>query len=250
MSSIPNSTRWLSRGLVLAAVLAPAAVLAGTIVVRSSGPSAASYPIGKALPADGKVSLKPGDVLTVLDAKGTRVLKGPGVLAVAGSGAASGSGFSALIANSGARQSRTGATRSAIGGGPARSPNVWYVDASKGGLHCVADPATLALWRPDNSAVGSATITRLGDGKSTSVDFRAGQAVRNWPVDELPVAEGAQYRVALAGAKDPVVVRTTLVKPASAELDGIAGALLPKGCANQIDVLIAGSTQEAPATDH
>ena len=251
MSSTRNNTRWLLRGLAAAGLtvaLNPGTALAGTIVVRSTGPSAGAYPVGKALPADGKVTLKPGDVVTVLDAKGTRVLKGPGVLAVAGSGATSGSGFSALIANSGARQSRTGATRSAIGGGPARSPNVWYVDAGKGGTHCVADPASLALWRADSSGAGSATVTRLADGKSAGVEFRAGQSVRGWPAELGPVGEGSQYRIALAGAKEPVTVRTTLVMPAGAELDAVAAALMPKGCTSQIDLLIEGTRAEAATT--
>lgn len=248
MSSIPNSARWLCRGLGLAGLALAGSALAGTIVVRSSGPSAAAYPVGKALPADGRVTLKPGDVVMVLDAKGTRVLKGPGVLAVAGSGTTSGSGFSALIANSGARQSRTGATRSAIGGGPARSPNVWYVDVARGGLHCVANPANLALWRPDSTAAGTATVTRLADGKSASVDFRAGQAVRAWPAEIGPVAEGGQYRIALAGAKDPVTVRTTLVRLEGEGLEAVASALMPKGCASQIDVLIEGTREEGSAT--
>jgi len=232
----------------LIALVAADAALAGPVVVRSSGPSATTYPVGKTLTADARLALKPGDLITVLDASGTRVLKGPGQVAVAGSGAATGSGFTALLANAGARQSRTGATRSAIGGGPARSPNVWYVDASRGGVQCVADVNTMAIWRPDNAAEGALTVTRDGDGKSAVVDFRAGQSVRAWPVDELPVAEGAQFRIAFAGAPAPVTLKVAMVTPANAELDGVATALLAKGCTNQMDVLVEGSTQEtAPA---
>lgn len=131
-------------------------------MARSSGPSATTYPVGKTLTADARLALKPGDLITVLDASGTRVLKGPGQVAVAGSGAATGSGFTALLANAGARQSRTGATRSAIGGGPARSPNVWYVDASRGGVQCIADVNMMAIWRPDKAAEGTLTVTRDG----------------------------------------------------------------------------------------
>ncbi|WP_176594399.1 hypothetical protein [Sphingobium sp. EM0848] len=219
--------------------------LAGTMVVRSTGPSAASYPVGKSLAADARLTLKPGDMITVLDASGTHVLKGPGQVAVAGSGAATGSGFTALLANAGARQSRTGATRSAIGGGPARSPNVWYVDASRGGAQCLADASLTAIWRPDNATEGSATLTREGDGKSAVVDFRAGQSVRAWPVDELPVAEGARFKIALAGMTEPVTVQFSMVSPANADLDGVAAALLAKGCSNQMDVLVEGSKQES-----
>ena len=239
------STRKLTAlaGAVIALAAADAA-LAGTMVIRSTGPSAASYPVGKTLAADAKLTLKPGDLITVLDASGTHVLKGPGQIAVAGSGAATGSGFTALLANAGARQSRTGATRSAVGGGPARSPNVWYVDASRGGMQCLADAGLTAIWRPDNAMEGSVTLTREGDGKSAVVDFRAGQSVRAWPVDELPVADGARFKIALTGAAVPVTVKVSMVSPANSELDGVASALLAKGCSNQIDVLVEGSKQE------
>lgn len=230
-------------GAVVALAAADAA-LAGTMVIRSTGPSAASYPVGKTLAADAKLTLKPGDLITVLDASGTHVLKGPGQIAVAGSGAATGSGFTALLANAGARQSRTGATRSAVGGGPARSPNVWYVDASRGGAQCLADTSLTAIWRPDNGMEGSVTLTREGDGKSAVVDFRAGQSVRAWPVDELPVADGARFKIALTGAAAPVTIKVTMVSPANSELEGVASALLAKGCSNQIDVLVEGSKQE------
>ncbi len=235
------------------AVLAGAAVMAlagadmamaGPMVVRSTGPSAAAYPIGKPLAADARLSLKPGDIVTVLDSGGTRVLRGPGVVAVSGSGAASGAGFGALLANAGARQSRTGATRSAIGGGPARSPNVWYIDASKGGLQCVLDPASASLWRPDGAAEGSVAVTRVSDGKSVTVDFRAGQSVRQWPAEDLPLAEGAQYRILLPGAKAPVTVKATLVSGAVDGLEGAASTLLSKGCSNQMEVLVEGTRQE------
>lgn len=228
----------------MTALFGAGAAFAGTMVVRSTGPSAGAYPAGKQLASDGKIVLKAGDVVTVLDAGGTRVLKGPGAVAVAGSKVASGSGFAQLIANTGARQARTGATRSAVGGGAPRSPNVWYVDASRGGNQCLVDPAGVALWRPNNTAQGVVTVTRLADGKSVGVDFRAGQSVRPWPLAELPIAEGAQFKLDGAGAKAPVTVKATMVSLANPELDGVAAALLPKGCANQLDVLVEGSVQE------
>jgi hypothetical protein len=226
------------------AFFATSAAVAGPMVVRSTGPSAKAFPVGKPLATDAKLPLKAGDVVTVLDAGGTRVLKGPGTVAVSGSGAASGSGFSQLIANAGARQARTGATRSAIGGGPARSPNVWYVDASKGGAHCVSDASTVSLWRPDNSAAANIIVTGLAGGKSVVVDFRQGQSVRAWPIAELPITDGAQFKIEVPGAKAPVTVKAVKLGAAAEGLDGVATALLQKGCSNQMDVLVEGSTQE------
>jgi hypothetical protein len=239
------STRKLS-ALVAASItlLSAEAVMAGPMVVRSTGPSARTYPIGKPLAPNARLDLKAGDVVTVLDTGGTRVLKGPGQVAISGSNAASGSGFAQLIANSGARQARTGATRSAIGGGPARSPNVWYVDASKSGLHCVADLAALTIWRPDNTAEGTISVKRLSDGKVATVDYRAGQTARPWPLEELPVSEGAQFAISLPGAKAPVTVKTTLLAAPVNGIEEIASILMSKNCSAQMDVLVEGTKQE------
>jgi hypothetical protein len=230
-------------GVATISLFAASQAMAGSMVVRSSGPSAKAYPTGKALPSDSKLSLKPGDMITVLDSGGTRVLKGPGVVAVSGSAAASGTGFAQLLANTGARQSRTGATRSAIGGGLARSPNVWYVDATKNGNQCVTDPASLALWRPDNSKAGNISISSLNDGKSVTLDYRPGQDVRPWPVADMPVTEGAQFKITMADGKTPSTIKVVLSNAAPEGLDGVAASLLAKGCSNQMDVLVEGSMQ-------
>ena len=102
MSWTPNSVRALFGGLAvagLAIALAPEAAVAGTIVVRSNGPSAGAYPPGKALDPTSSIPLKPGDSVTVLDGNGTHVLNGPGIVKVSGSGTASATGVAALLAN-------------------------------------------------------------------------------------------------------------------------------------------------------
>jgi hypothetical protein len=230
-------------GVATISLFAASQAMAGPMVVRSSGPSAKVYPTGKALPSDGKLSLKPGDMITVLDSGGTRVLKGPGVVAVSGSKVASGTGFGQLLANTGASQSRTGATRSAIGGGPARSPNIWYVDATKNGNQCVTEPASLALWRPDNSKAGTILIARVNDGKSVTLDYRRGQDVRAWPIAELPLADGAQFKFTMAEAKAPTTIKIILSDAAPEGIEGVAASLLAKGCTNQMDVLVEGTMQ-------
>jgi len=55
-----------------------AAAMAQTIVTRSTGPSAASYPTGKKLTRDTVVVLKADDRIDLLGAGGTRTLNGPG----------------------------------------------------------------------------------------------------------------------------------------------------------------------------
>ena len=58
--------------------------VAQAVVVRSTGPTAVNYPRGKRLAANATVTLKAGDVVTVLDKAGTRVLRGAGSFTLTG----------------------------------------------------------------------------------------------------------------------------------------------------------------------
>jgi hypothetical protein len=207
--------------------------VAGTIVVRASGPSAKLYAPGKAITAS-TVTLKAGDTLVLLDSKGTRTLSGAGTHSVAGGSAAvAPSALGALIRSSGARQVRTGAVRGALTG-PAKSPNLWYVDATRGGSMCIADPATTSIWRPDMTAAASYSIS--GGGKNAPLDFAAGQSVRPWPA-QLPLIAGARYRLAPpTGAPVEIVIQPVGAVGTSA--DAIGAALIDKGCSRQLDQLV------------
>lgn len=229
--------------IIVIAAAGPTGTLANSIVVRSNGPSAGIYPPGKTLTAGSKIALKAGDTVTVLDAGGTHVLLGPGTVAVSGSNQVAGSGISQLISNIGVRQSRTGATRGVNGVAIARSPNVWYIDASRSGMFCVIDPQKLALWRPNSSSAATFTIARKRDGKSATVAYRAGQSVAAWPTDDLLVAEGDQYQISSSEMVTTTAVKTTLIGTTPSGLDGTAAALLDKGCSNQVDLLADASMQ-------
>lgn len=230
MFSTKNSIRVALAAL---AVLGATHARAATIVVRASGPSAASYPPGTKLPDNGTIVLKAGDSVTVLDARGTRVLRGQGPVAVAGSKTASVNGIAALIADNGLRQTRTGATRGVTT--PPHPTNVWMVDATRGGPVCVINPTALALWRPSTAA--DATLTLNAAGATTTVAFRTGQAVRAWPGDTIPVATGTRVRLdGLASA--PVTIEFHVLRTVPGTLDDAAAVLLSQGCAAQLDVLV------------
>ena len=47
------------------------------VVVKSSGPSAATYPVGRKLSDSSTITLRAGDSVTVLTDSGTRVITGP-----------------------------------------------------------------------------------------------------------------------------------------------------------------------------
>lgn len=223
--------------------------LAETIVVKSSGPSARLYPPGRSIPDNSKVPLKAGDSVTILDGRGTRVLKGPGIFATTAS-TATPSTIGALLRNTGTRQVRTGAVRG-TGTEAARPPNVWLIDSSKSGTVCVAGTEAVSLWAPPHEEATSLTLTRLSDGKAIPVALRPGQSVKAWPTTEFPITNGAQFRVSGDGVANPVTLRFAALGPNPQGLEGTAAALIKAGCTAQLDLLIetvaVPSDEEPPA---
>jgi hypothetical protein len=234
--------RALLAGAAVAAALAAAGVAhAQAVVVRSTGPSAAQYPQGKRLPANVKVTLRGGDRVTVLDKAGTRVLSGPGSFTLDSSvsrdrGTASRVG--GIIAGGTNPRARTGAVRGApiaappIASGP---DSIWYVDVTRGGHYCVANPTSLVLWRPNRVQAAEAKLTATTGGKSAKVAWPKGSALKIWPAD-LPVRDGAVYTFS-----DPVgpsvTITTHLLASVPADEMEIAGLLGDRGCLAQLDVL-------------
>ena len=241
---------WTSKPTKLAALAlalgAAGAATAGTIVVRSAGPSARDFPPGKAL-STGKVTLRAGDSLVLLDGRGTRTLSGPGSFALGASETASAapSALGALLRNTGARQVRTGAVRG-VGNVSAKSPNLWYVDTSKSGTVCLADATRPMLWRQTMTAPATMMLTRAGEGKSANVSFAAGQSIRPWPTGDMPIVEGADYRLQSAGMPQPMNIRFAMVGSSAAALDDLGAALIRKGCNGQLDLLIDTAIAAAP----
>lgn len=254
MSWIPNraaQTRTLLVGVLaigsVCGALLTMAAHAATIVVRSNGPSASAFPVGKSLPSGAAIVLKAGDVVTVLDAGGTRVLRGPGKVSVSGAGQATVNGIAVLIADTGARQSRTGATRGSNAAAP-HPTNIWYVDVARGGNFCVGNVKALALWRAQSDRATSVTVEPT-EGARVVIEFRPGQALVAWPLGALSVSDGSRFRISevAPGHADPVSVTITarLLPSSPNSLDAVAQALLERGCATQVDTLVAATTVDA-----
>src|SRR3954462_11508241 len=123
-------------GAAIAIALSSSAALANVVVVRSLGPSAKAYPIGKTLPETAKISLQGGDVVTVLGPRSAQTLRGPGNFAAG----------QVTLASAAAQRGRFGALRT---GEIAKNPSIWDIDATQSGKVCVADTSKLKLWRPD-----------------------------------------------------------------------------------------------------
>lgn len=239
-----KALRTLVAGMAAMGALAVAGTaMAQAVVVRSTGPSAVQYPQGRKLPAGGSVTLRAGDRVTVLDKAGTRVLAGPGSFAVnAGGGGAQAPGaLASLMSRGGGARTRTGAVRGAPGEPAAEAPNgpdsIWYIDVSKGGTYCVADPASLVLWRPNRVEEGTGRLLS-SDGTMAEVSWRAGNALKLWPAASLPVVEGQTYTFSNpVGAS--VKIRTRLLGEVPADPVDVAMLLADKGCNAQLDLVVS-----------
>ncbi len=221
-------------GLAVAATGLTTEAIANSVVVRSTGPSAKSYPPGKALSTNTKLALKSGDIVTVLDAAGTRVLRGPGTISISSPTTATGSAINQLLRNTNGRQARTGATRG-TGQTAAKRPNLWFVDANKSGTICLEDLSMASFWRPGSPSPQTLTIS--ANGNAAKVMFRANQTVATWPVKDLPITEGRDYSITGAG-QAPVTLRFSKVPPSNGNPTAAAASLIAKGCNSQLDLLV------------
>src|SRR3954452_23574581 len=184
---------------ILAAALLTGAPDAATLVVRSSGPSAKALPPGRTIADGTPVSLQAGDVVTVLVANGTRVLRGPGSFNLAGGGRS-------LPAAAFNPRARFGAMRT----GEIESPTLWDVDVSQSGTFCLADPKAVTLWRPE--ADDATTLSLKRGSEARTLAGPPGKATIAWPA-ALAVADGADYDLAFAGSSDVSHLRLKTLSP-------------------------------------
>src|SRR3546814_15980956 len=124
-------------------------------------------------------------------------LRGPGSFNVAAANAAPANSvtLSALLDTKRVRRARTGAVRGSLGEAPTaapRRPNLWMVDVAQSGTLCIADPASLRLWRA--TAAKPATTRNSGEVGQATASLRLGCAVGTWPVAG-PVRAGAPSRL-------------------------------------------------------
>lgn len=219
----------------LATLALPGSAMAG-IVIASSGPSAAAFPPGKQLPDDARITLKAADSVTILDAKGTRILRGAGTFTVGAPGTVTrATTFAALTRERGAQRVRTGAVRGP--NGQPISPNIWYVDLTRSGTVCVTDPATVRVWRPEKDGNAAYVIAGKAGAKTATLTFSDGVTVAPWDVAAMPVAEGATFTVARKDSTPKTTVTFAVLPQRDYAPEELASALIAKGCTGQVDLL-------------
>ena len=244
----PNTrSRTALAGLALLAAGATAAQ-AQSIVVRSTGPSATSHPKGQRLPQGAVLTLRAGDIVTILDKVGTRVLRGPGTFRLDGA-VVRDNGMAARLARSlGDPASfrstrRAGAVRGLGSSKEAAAPmpdTIWLADVDAGGPFCVPQGSRAYLWRSSTGTGRSGSLATADDRVKINVQWPAQAAGSLWPVGALPLTDGVTYRFTAEGpVSSHVDFRIVSLDPAKLPGDaaGLGALLLDKGCTVQFDWL-------------
>lgn len=209
------------------AVAAPA-MAAKQIVVRSSGPSAKVYPVGKQLDAGARVSLRAGDSLTVLGAAKAMVLQGPGSFKIAAGGDSD--AFS---------RSRFSARR-----GPPLPRGPWAIDVEQSGQVCANAKQPISLWR--SAAEADTTVTISGaKAKPVTLDWPAGSETLSWPA-ALPLHDGLTYRINIKGRSAPTEWKIASLSALAMDRAATADALLKRGCQPQLELLVERALWDSP----
>lgn len=222
----------------MAALAMPSAALADALVVRSSGPSAASYPVGRRIAPTERIVLRAGDRVTVVGEGPSRTLTGPGNFPARGGPATTVGAASTLgryLSATGGTISRTGAVRGAGADMPQSPPNLWVVDINQGGTRCVVDLANVTLWRASHEGDTLLTIENVADANERAqLAFVDGQNFRRWPSDTLPIRSGVTYRITGPGMTDANSVSFVALGAAPADAESAATALANAGCMTQL----------------
>lgn len=233
MSWGPNS-RFLRRALIAGALLSTAGTAAANVlVVRSSN---ASYRPGQSLPDNARFTLRSGESVIVLGRGGTRTFNGPGTFA------ANGAGGPTLVADANGRQARAGAIRNA--GVIPHGPTLWHVDITQSGTFCLTNATDVMLWRPDASAPVRFTVA--GPGGTRTLNWAANAPTAAWP-RQIPIANGATYRITEPGVAVPVTITFRVLNSEPHDVQGVAEALIANGCQGQLDVLVESQPQQTAA---
>ena len=219
---------WLVSAAAVAA-LSSAAAVASVVVVKSLGPSAKAYPPGKTLPDSASISLKGGDVVTLIGPSSAQTIRGPGNF----------NAKSVTLASAAGKRGRFGALRTAQ---VASNPSIWDLDATQSGRMCISDKSKLKLWRPQSESAVKLNI-RSADGKAQELNWAAGKADTAWPA-ALPLSNQAQYQIEWA-AGDKSDVTFVVVPNPPADLVGAAQVLIENDCQNQLDLLIESASKTA-----
>lgn len=207
------------------------------VVVKSSGPSASEFPVGRKLPDDSSITLRQGDRVTVLTSTGTRVITGPGTHRVGGRGTSKRSVFAILTRQRAGTRVRTGAVRGENGVSEAVNPNLWNLDVTQGGRMCLANPSLINLWRPDPSREATYIFGSSVSSFHVHVTFDEGVSQASLTGEELPLSQNQSYSISSADGSPATPVEFVVLAEVPETPEDMASTLAENGCSAQLDLL-------------
>jgi hypothetical protein len=237
--------RMAALALGAAALALPVAAQAG-VVVKSTGPSARQYPVGTKLDDSASITLKAGDVVTVLTADGTRVIKGAGTFRVGDRPQVAADRFASLTRKRAATRVRLGAVRGDTDE-IATNPSLWYVDVTRSGTICLYDLATVRLWRPGTQGTSTYTIANGEGTVQANVTFDDTVTVAALDPARLPITEAGHYMITAPDGSTSSHINFVLLAGDYNAPDSLAEALIAKGCTVQLDALASSLEASAEA---
>jgi hypothetical protein len=248
MFSDKMRARLAGLALIGAVFAVPGAASAG-VVVKSSGPSAGQYPVGRQVSDTATISLRAGDKITVLTDNGTKVMQGPGDFVVGQGATRTRSRFSTLSRRGSSNRARTGAVRGAgrddAPEGPQPAPNLWFITLGASGNICLYDFDRVRVWREEANSPQNYTIVDQTSQTSMEVNFVETEPMRAWDPAALPLQPGRTYTVTGPLPVDGEASGTPLTSTISfvaltedyPEQAALAQALIDKGCTFQLGQL-------------
>lgn len=254
MFSVKSKARILGLALVGASLSVSGAAAAG-VVVKSAGPSAGTYPVGKKVADASTITLRAGDRITVLTNGGTKVMQGPGTFRVGEGATRTRARFARLTRQGASNRARTGAVRGTGKGSPTM-PNLWLVNVAASGTTCLYNLENVRLWRPAAAEGQTYTIAQKESDMSLDVNFVEKESSRTLDPEGLKLTNGMTYTItgpamaeaggAQAASNAAVDVKIVALTETYRQPDLLAAALAENGCLGQLSVL--GDTAEAEAS--
>lgn len=221
---------------VAALTMVPEDAQAGT-VISSSGPSASQFPVGTQIGDTQRITLREGDVLTVLDAGRTRVLRGPGNVILAESGGAGAENRVLRGLTSRRPQARIASSRGTPGANAQTNPNLWYVDVATPGTICLSNVDRVNLWRADKTAEAHYTIAPAGaPDASVGITFAAGEGLARWD-SALQLRDGATY-IIQSPDEEGVLITFNFLEDVPDDAEALAMALISNDCTVQLGQMV------------
>ena len=240
--------------LVLAAL--PSAAFANIVIVRSTGPSARTYPAGQQVADTGRIALRTGDRVVLLGPGGTRTLSGPGNFPAA-PGTVSAASRQQMARRYAAAMARAN-QQSALGGNrrvlppPADviaemanlpdAPGLWTYALGTRGTFCVPDVRDFILARPAGAPAQSLTMVRIiSPGVRHQMPLAVGTTIARWngftPVD-------GDNLLVLGASTLPYRLRIIQIGTPPDDPQALTALLAARGCTDQLDRLGAAMPAE------